>query len=88
MVVSGALTKNCMRDMRDLYGLPANPGAEPSSAESAALLLELYEEVRACGLPRPTLSGNSRNLQPCHKVKQRRRRLEGVIRETCFLGDQ
>lgn len=45
MVVSGALTKSCMRDVRELYGLQANPDAEPSSAASAALLLELYEEV-------------------------------------------
>lgn len=44
MVVSGALTKNCMRDVRELYGLPSHD-AEATSAASASLLLELYDEV-------------------------------------------
>jgi len=43
-VVSGCIARECMADLRELYGLPPMPEAEPCAAESARLLLELYEE--------------------------------------------
>ncbi len=40
MLVAGELTRDCIADMRDLYGLPAK-----EDCDSATLLLDLYEEV-------------------------------------------
>ena len=40
MLVAGELTRDCVTDMRDLYGLPPK-----EDCDSATLLLDLYEEV-------------------------------------------
>jgi hypothetical protein len=40
VLVAGELTRDCIADMRDLYGLPAK-----EDCDSATLLLDLYEEV-------------------------------------------
>ncbi len=39
VLVAGELTRDCIADMRELYGLP------PKDCDSAELLLDLYEEV-------------------------------------------
>ena len=62
MIVGGALTKRCMRDVRELYSLP-QLDAEASSAASAALLLELYNEVPLPHIPPPTSAHMWRRAQ-------------------------
>jgi len=60
VLVAGELTRECIADMRELYGLP------PKDCDSAELLLDLYEEVRAVvstGIRR--VPGPATNLLAC-----------------------